>query len=281
MKPLVQTIKRNGKKKTQGSDASGTVLSQFSLLLPTLNERENIEPQIRAILRALPSIHQILVLDDRSTDGTPQAVKSEFRKEIRSKKIIVIERKKNFGLAKSLKEGVDRSETKFIGWMDCDLSMPPGLFLKMLLLVAKDYDVCIGTRFGEGGKQKKLSHSQRDSKVEILLSNVLNAVLKRFCPLPITDFTSGFLVGRREVLKKAPWRGTHGEYFIELMFHLAESKAKLTEIPYEIGTREFGDSKTFGTLTASLVNSFRYTQVTLRSIGRALLKSSARRYKED
>jgi dolichol-phosphate mannosyltransferase len=242
------------------------LVSDFSLILPTLNERENIGLQIKEVLRCLPEILQIIVVDDNSTDGTIESVRSEFPHELKTRKIILIERRADFGLTPSLREAIARAEGSLVGWMDCDLSMPPALFREMVGKIESGFDVCIGTRFGAGGRQKDLNEVQQDSKAEIVLSNILNVVLKTTLKLPITDYTSGFVVARKKLLSHIIWRGTHGEYFIDFMFQATRLGAKLTEIPYECGTRKYGNSKTFGSFTSSIRNSYRYGRTVLKVI---------------
>jgi dolichol-phosphate mannosyltransferase len=240
------------------------LVSDFTLILPTLNERENIGRQLKAVFEALPDIAQIIVVDDNSADGTTESVRNDFAREIASKIIALIDRRRDFGLTPSLREALSVTRTRYVGWMDCDLSMPPALFPEMLKRIEMGHDICIGTRFGRGGKQKQLGEVQEDSRAEILLSNLLNAVMKAFIRLPITDYTSGFIVARRELLEKIELRGTHGEYFMDLMFQAGRLGARLTEIPYECGNRQFGKSKTFGSLGSSLKNSYRYSSTVLK-----------------
>ena len=105
---------------------------KLTLILPTLNERDNIVPQIEEVLKALPEIGQIIVVDDNSKDGTLKAVHEGFPQEIKNGKVKTIHRKANFGLTPSLKDGIEASKTDLVGWMDCDLSMPANLLPQML-----------------------------------------------------------------------------------------------------------------------------------------------------
>jgi len=249
------------------------VESQLALLLPTLNEKDNIVPQIEAVLSALPEIGQILVVDDDSSDGTREAVKIAYAQMMASGRVKIIHRTKDLGLTNSLKDGVAATSLPFVGWMDCDLSMPPETLSKLLTEIAKGADVAIGSRFLAGGGQKNLRDVQNDSRAEIILSTALNRFLRIATGAPVTDFTSGFIVAKRGLLENFRWRGSHGEYFIYLMADAHAAGKKIVEVPYTCGTRRHGHSKTFGTWKAVYRNSLRYSATVLN-----VLRAKATRF---
>jgi dolichol-phosphate mannosyltransferase len=232
--------------------------TSLSLILPTLNERENVVLQVDSILRLYPRIREILVVDDDSSDGTRGALKSHFQKTMKSGKLSVIHRRSDLGLTASLRDGVRSAKGKLIGWMDCDLSMPVGCIAAMLKKISTGNDIVVASRFLRGGGQKGLCDVGRDSRVEIVLSTWLNRILSHALRLGVTDLTSGFLIGRAEVLKKLTFRGRHGEYFLFLMVQAARLGLRVCEVPYQCSTRQHGISKTFGSPKAALTNSLRY-----------------------
>jgi dolichol-phosphate mannosyltransferase len=237
--------------------------SKLTLILPTLNERDNIVPQIKEVLNALPQIGQILVVDDNSTDGTLAEVESAFYLEIKSQKIKTIHRKSNFGLTPSLKEGIEAAKTELVGWMDCDLSMPANLLPEMLEEL-DSADICIGSRFIAGGGQKDLVQTGKDSRLVIVASSFLNKNLTKILKLPITDLTSGFIVAKKSYLYPLTWRGSHGEYFLPMTLQATQKGAKIVELPYQCGTRKYGKSKTFGSVKAMVLNPLRYIGAVVR-----------------
>ena len=240
--------------------------AQFSLILPTLNERENIVPQIQEAMTSLPDIGQIIVVDDNSKDGTREAIEREFEHEIREGKILLRVRTRNRGLAPSLQEGVNLSTLNYVGWMDCDLSMPTSLIPEMLAKLEQGYDICVGSRFVSGGEQKKLVDVQKDSRTEILFSNLLNKTLKQLIRVPISDFTSGFIVAKRQLIAPLTFHGKHGEYFLDLMIQASRRGAKITELPYVCGNRKFGKSKTAANPATFLINCFRLGKTVLKAV---------------
>src|SRR5262245_4632182 len=108
----------------------------LSVILPTFNERDNIVPLIRAIQSALGSItHEVLVVDDRSPDGTAAAAGTIAESDAR---IRVIERTPPPGLTVSLLDGVRQARGPYVTWLDCDFSHPPAMLPAMFAAVSAD-----------------------------------------------------------------------------------------------------------------------------------------------
>ena len=235
------------------------MIYHLTIILPTLNERENIIRQIEALYRAAPGIAEIIVVDDNSNDGTREAVQASYSDLIAKGKIKLIHRTKDLGLTNSLKEAVMQSTQPFVGWMDCDLSMPPELLPKLMEEIMKGADIALGSRFKKGGNQKSLIDVGQDSRAEIILSTLLNGALRLVTGAPCTDFTSGFIVVKKSWLENFNWRGSHGEYFIYLISDAHREGKKIAELPYSCGSRQYGESKTFGNWRAVVRNSLRYS----------------------
>ncbi len=230
----------------------------LTLILPTLNEQGNIVAQIRGLFDALPALKGILVVDDNSSDKTLYQIQSCIPEELKAGHIKTLPHTSRVGLAMSLYEAVQAVETPLVGWLDCDLSMPPHLITSMLEKLDAGYDVCIGSRFLPEGSQKRFVPGGRDSRAAGLLSTLLNKAITKFLRAPLTDLTSGFIVGNTATLREGDWKGYHGEYFIYLMFSLLDQGKRLTEIPYVCGNRSWGHSKTFSTGRTTLENGARY-----------------------
>lgn len=238
--------------------------SRLCIILPTLNERENIVPQIREILFYLPRIGQIVVVDDQSTDGTVEEVERAFRSEIEAGRIQILVRTQSPGLTASLQDGIRRADGwDLVAWMDCDLSMPADVYHRMLTTIENGFDICVGSRFSPGGEQKRWWRAGKDSRLEIVLSNMGNRVLRWLTGLPITDFTSGFIVAKRSVLNRTALRGHHGEYFMHMIAAAHRGGARVCEVPYTCRNRVHGHSKTSADLKTLLRNCFRYGKAVL------------------
>lgn len=233
----------------------------LTLVLPTLNEAGNIGPLTSAIWAAVPDA-RIVVSDDGSTDGTREQVQALARE---GRSITLLRRTGRPCLAASIQDGIDAADTTWVGWMDADLSHPPAL-LPSLLARAEAGGCAIATRFAAGGKRKDASGDTSDSVLAVLLSSVLNFLVHRLLRLTVTDYTSGFIVVRRDLLRPHRLVGDYGEYFIELVFWLSRHGVGITELPYESPPRTWGESKTGPDLRTLLRRGMRYLWLTIRLV---------------
>lgn len=232
--------------------------SSLSLILPTLNECDNVVSVMESVLKCYPTIGQIIVVDDDSTDGTLEAVETHFVSNILKGQVTTIHRTSDPGLTPSLRDAVKVARCPHVGWMDCDGSSPVETLGKLLEQL-RAHDLVVASRFAKGGSQKPMNQLGKDSFWEIILSNILNGTLDRIFRLPISDLTSGFIVMKSPLAKRIRFRGSHGEYFIFLLLEAQQMGARMAEVPYACRTRQFGKSKTFGSGRAVALNLFRYS----------------------
>lgn len=228
----------------------------LSLILPTLNERENVELFVPELLSKLSGIEEIIVVDDASSDGTPEAVLKIAAKDPR---VRLVERHGAPCLTDSLQEGLSVARGELVGWMDADLVIRPADFQRIISAVKEGADVAVGSRFALGGRIKGQVHhglagrlmsicnlrTTEDPWLGVMLSWALNGLL---LPLIVgmgtRDYTSGIVVARRSVLEPIVLLGDHGEYFIHLWAELVARGANVVEVPYQVQPRQHGRSKT-------------------------------------
>jgi len=98
---------------------------------------------------------------------------------------------------------------------------------------------------------------------------VLNFSVNRVLQLKITDYTSGFIVCRRDLLENHVLTGDYGEYFIELVFYLTRRGVDMREVYYESPPRLSGESKTGASLVPLMRRGVKY----LWLVGRLMLVS--------
>lgn len=208
-------------------------MPEISIILPTYNECENIENIIEDILNNLRDPLEIIVVDDNSPDGTWKIVEEMSRTD---KNIKLLRRLNKKGLASALIDGISFSQGRIIVWMDADFSMPPALISKMVE-VLKDSDIAVGSRYVEGGLDK------RDSMLRIFLSRFFNNFAPRFLGLCVKDLTSGFLAVRREVFNRVEVDGRYGEYCVSFLYHAQKAGLNVKEVPYCCMPRRKGKSK--------------------------------------
>lgn len=121
----------------------------ISVIVPTLNEAENIAPLVSQILATGVPFHEIVFVDDRSTDGTQENIRALARDH----RVRLIEREPGeIGLAGAVMAGAKAAEGDLILVMDADLSHPPERISDLLApLLAGSADMVIGSRYIPGG----------------------------------------------------------------------------------------------------------------------------------
>ena len=239
--------------------------ADLTVILPTLNEVGNLESLIDELGRELPGC-QVIVVDDNSSDGTPDLVRKIAD---RNTAVRLIERHVTPCLTDSIQAGIAAASTPYIAWMDADHSHPPKVMRK-LCEVARISGCCIGTRYADASD----SFTMRLPKGEMLaagLSAVLNFSVNRILQLKITDYTSGFIVCRRDLLENHVLTGDYGEYFIELVFYLTRRGVDMREVYYESPPRLSGESKTGASIVPLMRRGVKY----LWLVGRLMLNPGA------
>ena len=205
-----------------------------SVVLPTYNEKQNIKEMIRQLLFYLKDNVEIIVSDDNSPDGTWKIVQEISKKD---KRIKLIRRFKNKGVGPSIWDGIKKAKGKYIAWMDCDLTMPPSLVPKMISLL-KDYDVVVGSRYAEGGKDDR-------SFVRVVTSRLINLFANIILNFKVLDYDSGFVAARKNVIDDVKFNPQgHGEYCIEFLYNCTRKGYNVKEIGYVFTERKLGESKT-------------------------------------
>jgi len=200
----------------------------ISIVLPTYNEKENIAELIHRLQKAVPD-SEIVVIDDSSPDGTAGAARKA------GKNVRVIERKER-GLPSAIARGIAESKGGIVGWMDCDLCMPPEMVPK-LAQALDDADIAIGSRFVKGGRDAR-------SFGRVLTSRLMNG-FAHIVLGQVRDYDSGFVLARRKVFDKVGIdQAGYGEYCIAFLYNAKKQGFKIVELPYTFTDRERGESKT-------------------------------------
>ena len=210
---------------------------RVSVVLPSYNEKENIQEAIDRISKSVgEQLQEIIVVDDNSPDGTWKIVKEISAKNTQVK---LIHRVNEKGLASALDDGVRAAQGNVVVWMDCDLGLPPEDIPRLVEQIKK-YDVAIGSRYAPGGKD--LRPVWRSA-----LSVILNGYSCVLLGWQVRDYTSGFIAVRKEVLNYVRWkRQGFGEYFAEFAYNCVKQGFDVTEVGYIYKDRTKGTSKTQG-----------------------------------
>jgi dolichol-phosphate mannosyltransferase len=211
------------------------------VIIPTYNEKENIE----AILKAVYSLQQdfhVLVIDDGSPDGTAEIVRS--LQPSFDNTLFLEERTGKLGLGTAYIHGfkwaIERGYN-YVFEMDADFSHNPK-DLPRLYDACKNggADVAIGSRYVKGGGVKNWPRNR------IILSKGGSLYTKMILWMPIADQTAGFMCYKKEVLETINLDEIHfiGYAFqIEMKFAAWKLGFKLKEVPIQFEDRQFGESK--------------------------------------
>ena len=226
-----------------------------SIVLATLNERDNIVRTVTQIFQHVAPPVEVIVVDDDSPDETWRVVQ-----ELRDPRVTVIRRQQTRGLAAAFLRGVLETRGAVVGWMDADTCMPPELLPKMLAAL-KTHDIAIGSRYAPGGRDAR--HPLR-----VQASRFINGFASWLLGQGIRDYDSGFIVLRRSVFDRVlPIPTGYGEYFIEFLYACHRKGLTVCEVPYVFTDRTHGASKSLSSLRGFVALGWRYV---MRIIGTRL-----------
>lgn len=211
------------------------------VIIPTYNERENIEKIIHAVM-ALPTSFHVLIVDDNSPDGTADLVKN-LQNEYPDR-LFIQERQGKLGLGTAYILGFQwalESTYEFIYEMDADFSHPPADLERLKVACAKDkVGVSVGSRYIKGGKLVNWPLSR------ILISRGASLYVRMLTFMPVSDSTAGFVCYKRAFLEKLDFSKIQfiGYAFqIEMKFAAWQLGFDIHEIPITFKDREEGVSK--------------------------------------
>lgn len=218
--------------------------SDSIVIIPTYNEKENIENIIRAVFGLEKEFH-ILVIEDGSPDGTADIVK-RMQQEF-PERLFMIERKGKLGLGTAYITGFKWSlehNYDYIFEMDADFSHNPNDLPRLYDACAKEgYDVAIGSRYISGVNVVNWPIGR------VLMSYFASKYVRIITGLNIHDTTAGFKCYRREVLETIPLdkiRFKGYAFQIEMKFTAYKCGFKIKEVPVIFINRELGTSKMSG-----------------------------------
>lgn len=210
-----------------------------AIVIPTYNERDNIEPLIGEILRVAPDV-DVLVVDDNSPDGTADVVRNLSQRHP-NVKLLFRSGKEGLGAAyiAAFKMLLEDSTIDKLVTMDADFSHDPK-HLPALIAACGPVDLVIGSRYIKGGGIAKWELWRRQ------LSYWANKYVKVILQKPINDWTTGYQCISTKALRKIDTNSIDlsGYAFLqELKYALMSSGAKAVEVPIVFQARREGESK--------------------------------------
>jgi dolichol-phosphate mannosyltransferase len=210
------------------------------VIIPTYNEKENIERMIRKIF-SLPHDFHILIIDDGSPDGTQLIVKSLMN--LYTESLFIVERKGKQGLGTAYIHGFKWAIARgydYIFEMDADFSHNPDDLIKLRQASVNGADAVIGSRYSSGVNVVNWPMSR------VLMSYFASVYVRFITGIDIHDFTAGFMCYKRKVLEtikldKIKFVGY--AFQIEMKYTTVKHNFKLVEVPIIFTDRVHGTSK--------------------------------------
>jgi glycosyltransferase involved in cell wall biosynthesis len=200
---------------------------ELSVVVPVMNEEENIQPLLQAVKTALTKYdYEIILVDDGSTDGTKKRIL-----EHADARTVLVELRKNYGQSTAMTAGIDHAKGTFIAMLDGDLQNDPSDIPFMLDLMKEgDWDVVAGNR----------KNRQDGMVLRKIPSTIANALIRRWTGVYIKDYGCTLKIFRREIAEDL---GMYGELhrFIPVLAKM--QGARITQVDVKHHPRRFGKSK--------------------------------------
>jgi glycosyltransferase involved in cell wall biosynthesis len=202
-------------------------MRELSLVIPVMNEEDNIQPLLETVRAALKDFdYEVILVDDGSTDATRKRII-----EHADDRTVLVELRKNYGQSTAMTAGIDHATGQYVALLDGDLQNDPSDIPFMLdLLKREDWDVVAGNR-----------KNRKDGMVlRKIPSSIANALIRRMTGVYIKDYGCTLKIFRKEI---ADDLGLYGELhrFIPVLAKL--QGARITQVDVKHHPRRFGKSK--------------------------------------
>ena len=202
----------------------------FSLVIPAYNEEANIRPLVARLAASLDPLgiaYELLVVDDRSKDGTARQVQSLEKKY----SVRLLSKQGTQGKAFSLLEGFAAARYPIFGMIDADLQYPPEALPGMLAALTSGSDICVAKRRYEKG-----------NVLREFLSNGFGLVFGRLLHGLTCDIQSGMKVFRREAFHASSIDPTPWSFDLDFLVAARRRGCSITDYTIDFGKRIEGQS---------------------------------------
>ncbi len=220
------------------SASVATMPLELAVVLPTLNERDNVAPLLERIEAALgPAGWEVLVVDDNSADGTAEEAR---QLSLTDPRLRVIQRIGRRGLASAAIEGFCATAAPYVAVMDADHQHDPALLKEMLASVkAGEAEVAVASRFAAGASTADWNRPDREK-----LSGIANALARRLTGVELSDPMSGyFLLPTATARRLVPNLSGIGFKILLDLLATANPPLAVKDFPMNFAARRSGESK--------------------------------------
>ena len=204
--------------------------------MPVYNEKDTIGEILRRVERVRLA-HEIVVVDDGSSDGTRQVLQRLARRRPR---LHLILHEGNRGKGAAVRTGIAAARGDLILIQDADLEYDPRDYRALLAPIREGKaDVVFGSRFLGAPRRPTMFWHMVANKLLTLLTNILyNSIL--------SDMETGYKVFRREVIQSIPLRARGFEFEPEITAKLLKRRVRIFEVPVSFNPREYSEGKKIG-----------------------------------
>lgn len=227
---------REGKFDWSAALAIETQPLALSVVIPTFNETDNVEPLLQRLSVALAGINwEAIFVDDNSPDGTADHVRTIARNDGR---VRIVQRVGRRGLSSAVVEGMLASAAPVIAVIDGDMQHDEAALPRLVDAVAAGADIAIGSRYCDGGNVGDWDRKRQR------ISSAATGLGRVFLGTSLTDPMSGFFAIRRETFMTAlPRLSLIGFKILLDIVASLPSTPRIVEIPYRFRVRTAGESK--------------------------------------
>jgi glycosyltransferase involved in cell wall biosynthesis len=207
-------------------------------VIPAYNEQRTIGSVLSSVLKAIPDVHEIIVVDDGSKDKTAQVAGEVARTDPR---IRVLELSKNQGKTAALKCGFAASTGNIVIVQDADLEYDPQEIPSLLAPIANgEADVVYGSRF----------LVRREARVlyfrHYLANRLLTLLSDLLTDLNFTDVETGYKAFRGEIIRQMVLESSRFGFEIEVTAKVAKLRCRVYEVPISYHGRTYEEGKKIG-----------------------------------
>ncbi len=213
---------------------------KISVVVPLMNEEENIKYLIEEVDKALKDYdYELILVDDGSTDNTVEEIKKYMNDRT---KLVVLNR--NYGQTSAMAAGIEVASGDIIVTIDGDLQNDPNDIPMMIEKLNEGYDVVAGIRA-----------KRQDEPFRKFLSKIANKIIRKATGVHITDYGCTLKVFKKDVAKNL---GLYGELHRFIPILASMYGAKITEVPVRHHERKFGKSKYGFNRTFKVISDLMY-----------------------
>jgi glycosyltransferase involved in cell wall biosynthesis len=211
---------------------------KVSVVVPAYNEERTIESMLRSLLKSIPDVYEIIVVDDGSSDKTAELAQNWARAESR---IRVLNLKKNEGKTAALKRGFAESTGDVVIVQDADLEYDPQEIPCLVGPIANgEADVVYGSRF----------MVRREARVlyfrHYLANRLLTFLSDLLTDLNLTDVETGYKAFRGEIIRQMVIESSRFGFEIEVTAKVAKLRCRVYEVPISYHGRTYEEGKKIG-----------------------------------